>query len=310
MKWILSSLLIVAALMMVQAAINLSIWRYDSESLWINAIYAKKESAAENIKEPKIVFIGGSATLFGVEAEAISKNLSMPAVNLGTHAGLEIDYLLTRARRSLKHGDIAVLIPEYEHFSYHDRASFIRDKFILCCDRQYMDSLPLLAKLRTIFSATPSDIAALILNRLKNTRSNYDAATINQYGDETAHDGALGYIPAPIAINKEPEFSYITDFANWCRNNGVTLFIYWPPMVDNPVYRTPEYQAFFKSLGDGLNNITLLDKPEDNLRAHDDFYDTRYHLNIKASHDYSAGLAAALKSRLSPSAIMPPQTMQ
>ena len=82
------------------------------DTAWLRGLYERKEAAARRIAEPKIVLIGGSGTHYSFSAEYLAKRTGIPAVNLGTHAGLGLEYLLYRARRSLRPGDVAVLAIE------------------------------------------------------------------------------------------------------------------------------------------------------------------------------------------------------
>lgn len=298
MRWFALVLLILFTLMATQALLNISVWQYDPEANWINAIYTKKEAAAAPASANKIVIIGGSAALFGVEAETVSKNMHMDAFNLATHAGLEIDYLLHRARKNIRSGDIVVLIPEYEHFGYNNRASAIRDKFVLGFDHEYINSLPLPQKLRTIFSPTPAALVKLAVNIFKDSKHNYNAATLNEYGDETSQYGVLNYVPAPIAINNKIEISYLAEFADWCRANNIKLLLAWPPLIDNPAYQNTAYQDFFGSISNQLAalEIDIIGKPQDTLLAPQYFYDTRYHLNNKGSELYTDWLLDSITS--------------
>src|SRR4051812_36376231 len=96
--------------------------RYDDgEVAFVAGVYARKTVAAARSAEraaaqhkPRVVILGGSGALFGVDAELMERKLGVPCVNLAVHAGLGTRYLLARARRDLRPGDVVVLTPEYQ----------------------------------------------------------------------------------------------------------------------------------------------------------------------------------------------------
>src|SRR5262245_28967363 len=51
-------------------------------SIWGYGINQKKLQRAASISGPKLLLIGGSATLFGMQAEMIETRLNFPTVNL------------------------------------------------------------------------------------------------------------------------------------------------------------------------------------------------------------------------------------
>src|SRR5262249_22508669 len=76
---------------------------------WIAEAYTIKEAAAERITGPPIILIGRSATHFGFSATELTNATGVRAVNLGSYAGLGVHYILTRAKRTLRSGDIAIV---------------------------------------------------------------------------------------------------------------------------------------------------------------------------------------------------------
>src|SRR6201982_824882 len=63
-------------------------------SYWCFEMNRKKLEGAARISSPKLLLVGGSAPLFGVKAQQIENALSIPTINLGTHAALGTEYVL------------------------------------------------------------------------------------------------------------------------------------------------------------------------------------------------------------------------
>lgn len=75
----------------------------------------KREQAA-NLGSPKIVFLGGSSTLFSIDAEAVARALDLPAENFGLHASMRLEWLLEEADRMMRSGDALVLVLEHNYY--------------------------------------------------------------------------------------------------------------------------------------------------------------------------------------------------
>lgn len=69
---------------------------------------------------PRIIIFGGSASVFGLDAELMEQKLGIQTINFATHAGLGLDFQLSRIKRFAKKGDTALLVLELE--AYGDNA--------------------------------------------------------------------------------------------------------------------------------------------------------------------------------------------
>src|SRR5689334_19595590 len=87
-------------------------------TVWAYEINQKKLARAASIQKPKLLLVGGSATLFGVQAELIEKTLHYPTVNLGTHASLGLPYMCHLTKQAAKPGDTVVLAFEYNTYNF------------------------------------------------------------------------------------------------------------------------------------------------------------------------------------------------
>lgn len=63
---------------------------------------------------PKIVFVGGSSVMYGIDTNILVNNLPYDIVSLGYYVGIGMDYYYKVIPQYLKSGDIVVLTPEYE----------------------------------------------------------------------------------------------------------------------------------------------------------------------------------------------------
>ena len=67
-------------------------------SSWASELNQKKRALAAQVPSPKLLLVGGSATLFGISAREIEKQTGFRTVNLSTHASLGTPYILHLAQ--------------------------------------------------------------------------------------------------------------------------------------------------------------------------------------------------------------------
>ena len=72
-----------------------------------------KHRRAEEFKQPKIMFVGGSSLAYGMDSELVENTFLVPVVNLGHHGGLGVSFMLNQAKKLLKKGDIVFISIEY-----------------------------------------------------------------------------------------------------------------------------------------------------------------------------------------------------
>ena len=83
---------------------------------WVNKIDEGVRNRAERLDGRRVIFVGGSNVLFGVNARSLEKLIGVPVVPYGTHAGLGMDLISARASEIVRAGDIVVFSPELEQF--------------------------------------------------------------------------------------------------------------------------------------------------------------------------------------------------
>jgi hypothetical protein len=263
-------------------------------ALWIDKIYEKKEALAGNITTNKIVFCGGSATLFGVRTKDIQNELRVPVLNLASHAGLDTDYILDRVKRSLRAGDIVILPLEYELYSYDGRPNIVKLEYIFTYDRGYLWTLPISEVLRNILSINSEALIKSLHEKslpiIKEPEINngytYVSASLDENGDETSNIGNKPFDAAPLHMplgeKKERRgLRIVKEFNEWCKRNGISLLVTFPNTVGHGEYKKEYYRGYFARLKNYFteNDIQAIGKAEDFFFDKSLFYDTYYHLN-------------------------------
>lgn len=71
---------------------------------------------------PRLIFIGGSNLLFGLDSKMIEQQTSYHPVNMGLIGGLRLDYIINEIEASLRAGDIVVMSIEYNTLNVDESA--------------------------------------------------------------------------------------------------------------------------------------------------------------------------------------------
>jgi hypothetical protein len=270
-------------------------FRYDI--IWIKNIMTKKEIYANNIKGNKLIFAGGSSTLFGIRTSDIQSRLDIPCANFGIHAGLDIDYLLFETKNLLKSGDTVILTLEYPVFLYEGKFNNVTLDYILTYDRNFFNSLSIWDRIRYLACISPIKLLVSIAKQLtfnpQDIKAGEDCSltTLNENGDSTSNFGhseaAIGLrFSSPFDIQRgdfreTPGLKIIRDFNLWCLEHNIKFYVTYASTMYFSEYDSPQYRHYFNELQSyfAQHNIATIGAPHDFFFAKDYFYDTQYHLN-------------------------------
>ena len=110
----------------------------------------EKYDRLHSIDEPKLVVVGGSSVVFGVDSELIEKYTGMPVVNFGLYAALGTKLMLDLSRSAIGEGDVVVISPELDpqtmslYFSAEQTLRALDDDYRMFFDIATDDKLSLL----------------------------------------------------------------------------------------------------------------------------------------------------------------------
>lgn len=272
------------------------------EQLWINTCIVKKEEIAESIIGPKIIFIGGSATLFGIRAADVQARYDVPVVNIAVHAALRTDYILYLAGKVSRSGDTVIFPAEYEQFNYVGEYSPIRSFYLRAYDSGYFMGQPLQTILFDLYNTPPKDfldflkrwIEFVIKHRGEESlagKASYTSETLNANGDETYNVGnekmtSVMKKITPFGLNAmrvggTEGLTSIKRFAAKCKRKNIRFYVSYANTVYLDKYDSDQYRKYYVSLANYFtkNNISVIGKPSDFFYDSNLFYDTKYHLN-------------------------------
>lgn len=256
-----------------------------SKSLLMSCI--KKDSLLKHSPSPRIIFIGGSNTSFGLNSQMIKDSFDVNPINMGIHASLGIKYMIDNYLENIKNEDIVVLIPEYHHF-FRDINFGSKELMRIVFDVNHV-------KLKTLncqqfFKILPY-IPGYSLTKLKpkeylETGKNvaYSVDSFNEYGDVNAHWSLESLDVTPFkSINGKFNYAVIKKIQELdvaTRSKGGILLVSFPcyqeASFNNMVDQILEVEE--ELIKSNLNVIGTSGKYKmpDSL-----MFDSPYHLNKK-----------------------------
>jgi hypothetical protein len=131
---------------------------------WVREMIIVKRALADSSSSPRIIVLGGSSALFGIDARQVTAETGVFTMNMGLHAAMRMDRLLAVGEETARRGDIFVLALEY---TFYDCAEVLwtdwQIRNMLAWDRPYFDGLPLRSRLTGIFTAGGPELTISIL---------------------------------------------------------------------------------------------------------------------------------------------------
>ena len=255
-------------------------------STWIHSLVEAKEHAAANIEGPRLIVLGGSGTLYSLRARDLSRELGIPVLNAGLHAGLGRRYILDMGRRLARPGDTIVLSLEYELYFEHEHNPVLVD-YLSAWEPQYFRAFDLADQVNDIFTMKFSRLVNPLLLQAFNAYPPYDFY-VDGEGDLLRNNSVLKLaimarnISEPPAVRPVPAYARedFAGFADWALAHHVRLLAVPPctaffhALVDDPGYeqRFEAIEATFRELG-----IPFVQHLRESLLDRGLFFDSMYH---------------------------------
>lgn len=270
---------------------------YDSaEVAWVDALYSRKEVVASRTAagdHARLVIIGGSGALFGVDGELIEKKLGWPTVNFASHGGLGAEYLLDRPKRILRRGDVALMCMEYGLWPQPGGAiNQVAWPYFVTYDKAYFRQLGPKRAMRALYSVPLGEYwdsfhgwltwARDREHQLKDIATYY-TANMSPNGDIRAFwpaKHAFTAVSGYIYPSRQFESSaYLVEFSRWAKEHGVRVLWTWANVMRPETSRglameqpPPESIELLKSLG-----FEIIGTPAEASYPRECYFDTEYH---------------------------------
>ena len=239
-----------------------------------------------SIDEPKIVLIGNSNLVFGIDSAAIEDAIGMPVVNMGMHGNLGNPFVEQAALKNVHEGDIVIL--SYSNFDDGDVIRNPQLAWITIENHLELYSYVRPKDWKDMIKAYPTYLKNC-LNLWSQGIGNMDSGTeysrlqFNEYGDNIydrpsllpGTDFSVVHIPAIGDATTDR----INKLDQKLKEEGAVLLVaaYPTPITE---YTPPreEYVAFSDEI-DARLTCPLISRYEDYMMDKELFYNTYLHLN-------------------------------
>jgi len=266
---------------------------YATLSCVINKVDLVKE-----IKGKKIIFVGGSALITGLDSFLVEKELQMSVANTGLYGGLGFSLMSLAIEPYINPGDIIVVSLEYEQYIEGFLPNkYARKWFLVLTPKNsfryvYMKGGNFRFLMNDVSDLLHFKLSGWIKNALagrhvfKNGLADYDAR-FNKYGDaineifEVLNTENIGnYKKAMSFRGVDSRIAELNNFYNICKSKGAEAFLLFPAFPDGEyIINKNEINFLFDSFKQKLK-MPILGSPEDFLFPYNYFSNDRNHLRM------------------------------
>lgn len=268
-----------------------------------------KHQILEQTHSPKIVFVGGSNLLFGLNGPKIEAKLHRPVVNMGLCLMFPLAYILDEVKDEVHAGDLVVLSPEYADFSseyaYNLAVADILDIYpraifwILRSNCLNQSQLPVLFSHVRALGLDKLDFAVHHIRQIAQNRCRWShgkwntslgilsSENLDRCGDLTWHlsqkednkpSKDLFYVSKHV---DDSEAKTLNDFGDYCAARGAR-FVLIPPSVSTVQYQAlkPKVDSLFAECQQRVRP-PFVAAPERYAFPVKMIFNNQYHLNRK-----------------------------
>ncbi len=288
--------------------------KYDDT--FLGELKYKVESLADT-EGKRIVLVGGSALVFGVESSLLAEAFpEYTIVNFGMYAALGTGVMYALSEPYLREGDIVIIAPEQDPQTLSDyfdgemmwQAVDGAPSMLFSLNRSQWGNMlgfyPRFAAEKWKYAVTgtspkPGEV--------------YARANFNEYGDlDTEHCDCVqnimtgGYDPNHMISFAQDcvteEFVELTNtYIDAAQKKGAAIWYYFPPMnrsaIKNDTELTAQIDQYYEFLSSWLQ-CEIMGDPNNSVMDAAWFYDTNFHLNVSGKRVYTVQLIRDLKAML------------
>jgi hypothetical protein len=282
---------------------------------WVGEMLViKKELVKRFAGKNKVIFAGGSSTLFGIDAEYASEKLGLPVINFGLHAGLGPKKILKEVSTIVESGDVLILAFEPPHYGCNEKLTAWQVNNIIGWDHNAWRNMSYLEKIDFVSSVSfatftsmidadfqkryyPSEVSerlatldrATVLSRFRSrnrpTSFGYSAYLLDDFGDMQRTEGSK-YFGKVVDIRKPAHIcgdtkNYLIAFVNTMKKRGVRVYFANTPYIASETNIDKLQQSELGFLGELASIGCMIDHRRDLIFDRKYFFDTSYHLNTE-----------------------------
>jgi hypothetical protein len=335
-KYLFSSLLIFLTYLfgriLLDAIILLETDRIVGTADWLDVMLKTKAKLVSQTEpnSKRILIVSGSNALLGISAKSITQATGIKTINLGSHAGLGGEYILSWTEKFVRKDDIVLMPLEYDLYESAGMSDdFVRfdvlNRFLISYDRnslQKISSLSLMKfsvanvlsgknwqeYIKYLSGQLTKDNISKKSRRYAAEGKCYTALSFNEYGDETCNNNkaAMPLNPGTLETAIHPSMSdidpggHIKKFVKNVTSKGAKIIPLYPVATYTDDYQKPTFLASAANIKNFWlsQNIEFTDLLENALLPPVLMYDTKYHPTESGRVKRTESIIALLKNSL------------
>jgi len=300
---------------------------------WVREMTVVKRSIAQHYKgQRKLIVAAGSNVLFSVDTTQLSKDLGIPVLNYGSHAGLALDEILGEVTSVAENDDTVILALEREYYcddASKENATW-RARNAIAWDHDRWRTWSIFRRLDAITSMGPELIFELAQARIRETwfpksiedrlRAFHDQEIVTRFIDappptsfaySAYHLDGLGnmqqidgsnYTGRPESAEQETEicpdsFLVLKRFVHAMHDKGVSVYFANTPYVQTSTTRADRVEEASKQFASAISPLgTVLDDRNQLLFNRKLFLNTDLHMNTEGRTLRTGLLEDSIKS--------------
>jgi hypothetical protein len=270
-----------------------------------------KHARLQSAPSPRMILIGGSNLLFGIDSTMIEQQTAYNPVNMGLIGGLRIDYITNEIRNDVREGDLVVLCLEYNTLNAEPNSDETQVIMGVAARRPANLKFVTWPQWRRLLDQGAVEYLGVVFRQaiasISNRRGDDEAVIdedMNIYGDLTRyHDPSVkprkqGGQNTLVKIHPEgvrANIARLNAFCAHCRERGAEVAFVYPPLPRTH-YEHGQTLArrFHRLLRDELD-APVVCGPEDMVFDDHHFIGLSYHLRGHAVQERTQRLINALE---------------
>ncbi|ACK64185.1 conserved hypothetical protein [Rippkaea orientalis PCC 8801] len=275
---------------------------FGGELSWLRAMYLEKLALAAQVQTtPRLIILGGSGAHHSINSQVLQEKLGIPVLNMGLDGPVGLNVILPSILKTVRPGDIVLLIPEDLILLDEDGLLDRSAPFGIAIGEPGLGGVPLKELVHTFWMQGVPTLRAIAKSSVdlveKGRMTGYYSDPLTEQGDPSTVKYRKGkWWQWTIEKSISPHaIARITQFRTEVEAKGATLVLSLPW-----VYASTDKQTVgnMKKISQELSKIAPLvyDKTSYNLQTDSRlFADTHHHLVLEARKLRSQQLAEQLK---------------
>ncbi len=244
----------------------------------------EKDSLLENVERPRIIFIGGSNLVYGLNSQIIKDSLQLNPINTGSIATVGLSFMMDNTLPYIRSGDIIVMAPEYQQFfgtfAYGNQGLL---RLLMDVDPKGFEYIKIEQWLKLGKNLPDYFISKLDPEEYFNVYVDpaYRSDIFNEFGDSNAHwvlkkQGFDPYDFVKRKLNKSI-LKEMKKFEQQVKDRGAYLYVTYPCFQDTS-FEINKKQILLVQHALNDNDFNILGTPERYSMPDSLIFDTPYHL--------------------------------